>query len=133
MRQSVLVSVMAVENGDFEMTWKHVSHCLPAELRADIAKKGAEVSAPAQVSVKEAEAQEGSSASRERMNAALPDGRDRRTHPKASLPQLGVRRPMLFVIEGGGGPARAQGGVSPGRLCSSGERAAREWVKLVHS
>lgn len=64
--------------------------------------------------------------------ASLGNAKGRRTHPHELAP-LGVRQPLMLRVIEGGGPARAQGGVRPGRLARlPGGNSRSNWLKLVH-
>ena len=95
------------------MTWKHVADCLPAELRAQIAKKGAEDFAPAQVreetNVTTMHGDEPATVTTQPATNAtsLANGKCEPTHPQAP-PQRRVGS-HLRLIEGGGGRRQEEG------------------------
>lgn len=119
------------------MAWKQISECLPAWLSAQI-KKGAEAdNGPGQVLWRNVSTESGGESAPVttqpgKAPASSAEGRGRATHSKAP-PQRRVARPMLSVIEGGGGRPAGSGGLSRAayRAATGEGNRVREFLKLV--
>jgi hypothetical protein len=111
--------------------WRLLSDCLPAWLSAETGKD-AGTEAPASEGPRQRE-EKPDGANRDRMNAALPMGRNMNLAPTTRSP--GAAKFIFLVIDNEGGRTETGGNTSvrPIRSANPGGRGACRYLKLVWS